>query len=132
MVFTKDLNLNKFNIFWDKISHEFTDNNHMFLLFKIKYKDIEFTTIGNLQRLNQEDKDWYFNWIINNMIYKLEYYNEIPITDFVFSYGFKEGIAPIKENFKTDFNFQDYKKRWLQIYIAAFARIHQTQYLKKI
>ena len=115
MVFTKDLILNKFNIFWDNIYHEFTDNNHMFILFKIKYKDIEFTTIGNLQRVNKEDKDWYINWIINNMIYKSDYYNEIPITDFVFSYGFKEGIAPNKENFKTDLNFQNYKNNNLVI-----------------
>ena len=114
-VFTKDLFNSKFNIFWDNISHQFIDNNHMFILFKIKYKDSDYTTIGNLQRLNKEDKNWYLNWIINNMEFKSEYYNEIPITDFVFSYGFKEGIAPNKENFKTDLNFQNYKNNNLVI-----------------
>src|ERR1700722_672957 len=49
------------------------------------------------------------------MIYKSEYYNEIPITDFIFSYGFKEGEVPIKENFKTDLNFQNYKNNKLVI-----------------
>ena len=114
-VFTKDLFNSKFNIFWDNISHQFIDNNHMFILFKIKYKDSDYTTIGSLQRLNKGDKNWYLNWILNNMEFKSEYYNEIPITDFVFSYGFKDGIAPIKEKFKTDLNFQNYKNNKLVI-----------------
>jgi len=114
-LFTGDIFKSKFNIFWDNISNQFIDNNHMFILFKIKYKDSDYTTIGNLQRLNKGDKNWYLNWILNNMEFKSEYYNEIPITDFVFSYGFKEGIAPIKEKFKTDLNFQNYNNNNLVI-----------------
>jgi hypothetical protein len=49
------------------------------------------------------------------MEFKSEYYNETQITDFVFSYGFKEGIAPIKEKFKTDVNLQNYKNNNLVI-----------------
>jgi len=60
LIFTKDLFLNKFNQFWDKVSEDFTSNNHMFVLFKIKYTNTEFVTIGKLQRINIEDKDWYF------------------------------------------------------------------------
>ena len=36
LVFTNKLFKNKFNIFWDKISDNFTDSNHMFILLKIK------------------------------------------------------------------------------------------------
>lgn len=61
----------------------------MFILFKIKYEGTNYTIIGNLQRINKYDKSWYFSWIINNMIYKSEYYNETPVKSFIFSYGFK-------------------------------------------
>jgi len=44
------------NRFWSKIENQFTDNNHMFILFKIKYITGETLSIGNLQRLNKEDK----------------------------------------------------------------------------
>jgi len=78
LLFTTDLFKSKFNIFWDKIENKFTEDNHMFILFKIKYNGSDYTTIGNLQRINSTDKIWYLNWIINNMIYNSEYYNEIP------------------------------------------------------
>jgi hypothetical protein len=91
LLFTKEIFNTKFNIFWNKIIQEFNGNNHMYILFKIKYTGSIYTTIGNLQKINQEDKDWYLNWIINNMIHKAEYYNEATIESFIFSYGFKEG-----------------------------------------
>ena len=115
LLFTKDLFKSKFNLFWNKVSNEFTNNNHMFILFKIKYKDSDYTTIGNLQRLNQNDQNWYLNWIINNMIYKSEYYNETPIVSFIFSYGFKEGKIVEKETINSTINFQHYKNNHLVI-----------------
>lgn len=87
----------------------------MFILFKIKYQGSDYTTIGKLQRLNLSDKDWYINWIINNMIYKSEYYNETPVESIIFSYGFKDGLAPVRESFKTKLNFQNYKDNKLVI-----------------
>jgi len=113
LLFTTDLFKSKFNIFWNKIENNFTEDNHMFILFKIKYKGSDYTTIGNLQRINSSDKIWYLNWIINNMIYKSEYYNEIPIVSFIFSYGFKDGIALEKEVITS--NFQHYKNNKLVI-----------------
>lgn len=56
LLFTTDLFKSKFNLFWDKVYPGFTNNNHMFILFKIKYKGSDYTTIGNLQRLNKSIK----------------------------------------------------------------------------
>lgn len=114
-IFTRDLFEKQFNKFWNTIENEFTNNNHMFVLFKIKYKGTDYVTIGALQRLNLNDKDWYFNWIINNMEFKSEYYNETQIESFIFSYGFKEGLAPIKESFKENLSIQNYKNNKLPI-----------------
>ena len=115
LVFTNDLFSSKFNKFWSIIKNNFLDDNHMFVLFKIKYKGTDYATIGKLQRLNVNDKDWYFNWIINNMEFKSEYYKESQIESFIFSYGFKEASAPIKESFKENLSLQNYKNNKLPI-----------------
>lgn len=101
----------RFNSFWEKVSNELNDGNHMYIIFKIKYIGSDYTTIGNLQRLNLGDKNWYIDWIINNMIYKSDYYNETPIESFIFSYGFKSGLAEMKQ--KNNSNFQTYKNNKL-------------------
>jgi hypothetical protein len=49
------------------------------------------------------------------MIYKAEYYNETPIMSFIFSYGFKDGTAPLKEVTNLNVNFQSYKANKLVI-----------------
>lgn len=95
-IFTKELFEKFFNRFWNNIYEKLNESNHMFILFKVKYQGSEYTTIGNLQRLNLSDKDWYINWIINNMIYKSEYYNETPIESIIFSYGFKDEIVQVR------------------------------------
>jgi DNA polymerase type B, organellar and viral len=115
LLFTKDLFQSKLDLFWAKTYQEFTDNNHMFILFKVKYNGSDYTTIGNLQRLNVEDKDWYLNWIINNMIMKSEYYNETSIESFIFSYGFKNDKISRREKFNSNVNFQHYKNNKLVI-----------------
>jgi DNA polymerase type B, organellar and viral len=115
LVFTKDLFLNKFNLFWNTVNNQFSEDNHIFVLFKIKYTNMDYVTIGNLQRLNKNDKIWYFNWIIDMMKFKSEYYNETSIDSFIFSYGFKKGSAPNKENFKENVYLQNYKNNKLVI-----------------
>jgi len=113
-IFTKTLFENMFSKFWKGIENKFTDHNHMFILFKIKYVNGEFATIGSLQRLSQNDKDWYINWIINNMEFKSEYYNETGVEQFIISYGFKQGRVENKKNI-SNLNFQNYKNNKLVI-----------------
>ena len=101
-IFTGSLFKSKFNKVWKNIQSGFNKNNHLFILFKIKYNNGEFVTIGNLQRLNLIDKDWYINWIIDNMELKSEYYNETQIESLIFSYGFKSGVIPNKMNLNIE------------------------------
>ena len=114
-IFTKNLFENIFSKFWKGIENKFTDHNHMFILFKIKYVNGEFATIGSLQRINNSDKDWYINWIINNMEFKSEYYNETQIEQFIISYGFKDGKIGNKNISVSNLSFQNYKNNKLLI-----------------
>ena len=114
-IFTKSLFENIFNKFWKAIEFEFTENNHMFILFKIKYINNEFSTIGKIQRINKNNKEWYINWIINNMEFKSEYYNETQIESFIISYGFKEGKVSDKNIINPNLIFQNYNNNKLVI-----------------
>jgi len=114
-IFTKALFEGIFNKFWKSIENNFTNSNHMFILFKIKYVNGEFASIGKLQRLNIKDKDWYINWIINNMEFKSEYYNETQIESFMVSYGFKQGKIENKNIDVANLSFQNYNNNNLVI-----------------
>jgi len=114
-IFSRTLFERIFNKFWKTIENNFSSNNHMFILFKVKYVNNEISTIGKIQRLNKADKDWYINWIINNLEFKSEYYNETQIDSFIISYGFKDGKISDKNIIKTDLNYQNYKNNKLVI-----------------
>ena len=96
-VFTTSLFKSKFNKLWTNIQSEFNNNNHLFILLKIKYVNSEFVSIGKVQRLNLGDKNWYLDFILENMKFKSEYYNETQIESLIFSYGFKKGSIPNKD-----------------------------------
>jgi hypothetical protein len=49
------------------------------------------------------------------MKFKSEYYNETQIDSFIFSYGFKKGKIPNKDNIIINVNFQNYKNNNLPI-----------------
>ena len=82
--------------FWSKVENNFTESNHMFILFKIKYVTGETLSIGKLQRLNINDKDWYVQYILDYINLKSEYYNNNKIENLIFSFGFKDGKAENK------------------------------------
>jgi hypothetical protein len=108
-VFSESLLEDILDKFWNKIEIEFTENNHMFILFKIKYLNSEFSSIGTVQRLNLVDKNWYRDFILETMKFKSEYYNETQIDSIIMSFGFKQGKVANKENFVLNVTFQNYK-----------------------
>lgn len=114
-IFTKILFENIFNKFWKEIEEKFTENNHMFILFKVKYSNKEFSFIGKIQRINKNEAIWYIKHVLENMKFKSEYYNETPIESFVFSYGFKDGLTPSKEIVNTELKLQNFKNTNLPI-----------------
>nr|YP_009487185.1 hypothetical protein [Russula compacta]AWB36087.1 hypothetical protein [Russula compacta] len=119
-VFSNNLFEKFLDQFWNKIESNFTDNNHLFILLKIKYVNNDYATIGNLQRLNLGDKIWYLNVILELMEFKSDYYKETQIESLIFSYGFKSGEAPIKSNENNNLNFQIYKDNRLPITTNIF------------
>ena len=96
------------NRFWTKIENQFNEDNHMFILFKIKYITGETLSIGNLQRLNKDDKMWYIQFMLDFISLKSEYYNENKIDAFIFSYGFKNGKAENKYAIPFSGSYQTY------------------------
>lgn len=114
-VLSKNLLLKFLDQFWSQIESNFSYNNHLFILLKIKYINNEFATIGNLQRLNFGNKVWYLNVILELMEFKSDYYKETQIESLIFSYGFKDGIVQNKDIFKNNFDSQNYKNKNLPI-----------------
>ena len=104
-VFSKKLIEKLFKQFWNKIKDQFTESNHIFILLKIKYVNKQILTIGKVQRLNKTDLNWYINFILENIEFKSEYYNETLIESIIISYGFKEGNIENKSNINPDLNF---------------------------
>ena len=81
----------------------------MFILFKIKYLDGNIVTIGNIQRLNKSDQNWYIDFIMNSLGLKDTFYNETQIDSFLFSVGFKKGIIPNKTAQEYTGTYQTYE-----------------------
>jgi hypothetical protein len=71
--------------------------------------------LEKFKELSLDDKDWYINWIINNMEFKSEYYNETQIDSFIISYGFKQGYIENKNITESNLTFQNYKNNNLVI-----------------
>nr|YP_009487206.1 hypothetical protein [Russula abietina]AWB36108.1 hypothetical protein [Russula abietina] len=110
-IFEKTLFNNKFDEFWSEIENNFTEKNHIYIIFKINYQGAGYSSIGQLQRLTKHDKNWYLNWILNNLVIKAEYYNESPIESFIFSYGFLNKPIKKKIDFVENLYFQDYSNK---------------------
>ena len=109
-VFTKSLFEKYFNKFWSSIEDQFTDTNHMFILLIIKYNNNDFSSIGKVQRINKSDLNWYIDFILENIKFKSEYYNETPIESLIFSYGFKNQKIQNKDNINIkNIQIQNYK-----------------------
>ena len=92
-VFTKYLLETIMTQFWDNVAHRFTNKNHMFILFKIKYENIGYLTIGKLQRISIDELNWYIQWILDNLDLKNESYKQNLIEEISINYGFKNGIV---------------------------------------
>jgi len=119
-VFTKELLNNNLNKFWNEIvENKLSDNQHIWFLFRLKWADGTYVTVGKLQRLNKEDRDFILEFIINEIEDKSEYYKTTNIISMVFSYNIKNGRA--KENLILEniinIPYQDYQHHKLPITI---------------
>jgi DNA polymerase type B, organellar and viral len=90
--FSKELLESKLDIFWKEvIETKLSENQHIWLLFKLQWSKTQFVTIGKLIKLNKEDKDYLLEYILTNMEQKEEYYKEQSIQNMIFYFTIKKG-----------------------------------------
>ena len=113
--FTKDLLESNLNKFWnDIVSPNVSEDQHIIFLFRIQWDDNQFATIGNLQKLNNDDKDYIFNYILDEIKDKSEYYLEQSIISIVFTYAIREGRT-LEKILSKDTQFHHYQHHKLPI-----------------
>lgn len=108
LLFTKALLNDYIKRFWIDTFKNLDDNLHILLLVRIRRENGEFATIGHLQRLNKNDNEYLLEYLLNIIELKTGGYIDMPITALVFSYGIREGLAPIKSTFNSDIKYLTY------------------------
>lgn len=97
--------------FWDNNVTNLNDDKHIIALFRIGYTNGIYNTLGQLKKLNKEDKNYYINYIIDILSIKSNEYKEQEINKIIVSYGVRNGKAAIKKNvknFNTKIVYQKY------------------------
>jgi hypothetical protein len=106
-IFTREL-LKKFiNKFWKENILQLDKFSHILLLTRIRRDNGQMATIGTLQKLNVDDKDYLYQHLLAIIELKTGGYVDVPITGLVFSFGIRSGLAPIK-TIETDVKYQHY------------------------
>jgi len=114
-IFTKELIKINLNKFWTNVVEtELKDDQHIIFLFRIQWSDNQFVSIGNLQKLNIEDKDYILNKIVEEMIDKGGYYLEQSIISLTFTYAIRKGKA-IEKVINTNIQCHNYQHHKLPI-----------------
>ena len=93
------------------------EDKHIIVLFRIQTIDNQYKTIGTLQILNtdQKSKNYYIEYINNQIDFVLSGYSDFTIKAIFFSYGFRSGLAENSILQSKDFeptvmqNFNHYK-----------------------
>ena len=94
---TKPLLMSEINKFWDSVVNKIESNNHILLLFKIKFNSGQIRTLGKMQQLNPNDKNYLVDFL-GDVLQRLEdSYSTTPIIQIIFYYGIREGEAKSKE-----------------------------------
>lgn len=107
-VFSTDLLKSSINKFWKEIVEtKLNENQHILFLFRLQWSNNQFATIGNLQKLNLEDKDYLLDLLVEEMRDKSEYYQEQSIVSVSFSYGIRDGKA-MKKVISTGVSYQNF------------------------
>lgn len=100
------------------MENKLSENQHIWLLFRLQWTNNQFVTIGKLVKLNKEDKNYLFDFILKYMEDKSEYYREETLKSMIFTYTIKKGKAKAKVTFDNpNLNFQYYYKYKLPITI---------------
>lgn len=90
-IITKDLVKESVNSFWKEITKIVECDQHIISLFRIKTEDNVVLTLGQLKKLNIEDKEYYNKYILDVISLKSEDYSFYCINEIIFSYGTTRG-----------------------------------------
>lgn len=116
LMFNKDVLKKYINKFWKENidSLDKDKDSHILLLTRIRRDNGQVATIGNLQRLNLDEKDYLLDHLLYIIDLKTGGYNEVPINALIFSFGIRSGLAPLK-GIQTDVKYQYYHQYKLPI-----------------
>jgi len=81
------------NDFWNNIVKNLSDEKHFIVLFRIVYSNNIYNTLGFLQKLNKNDKNYYISYIMDILSLKSNDYKALPIIKIIINYGVREGLA---------------------------------------
>jgi hypothetical protein len=114
-IFTREIIRINLNKFWSNVvEKQLQDDQHIIFLFRIQWSDNQFVTIGNLQKLNIDYKDYILNKIVDDMIDKGGYYLEQSIASLIFTYAIRKGKA-IQKVINTNIQYHNYQHHNLPI-----------------
>jgi hypothetical protein len=113
--FTRTFFSTNLDIFWTNIVEKHvSENQHIFFLFKLKWSSGESDSLGRLQKLNKEDKDYILEKIIYGMVNRGDYYEPEVIISLEFQSSIREGRA-LKEQTNINTSYPQYPRHKLPI-----------------
>lgn len=89
--------------FWNDIFENIKDS-HLLIMCKINFsqEEMSYRTLGNLRKVNYEDKDLFIEYLSSRLSYFNDSYVTHPISEFIFSYIIKEGKCVDNKKYFTD------------------------------
>ena len=103
------------DLFWTNIVEKYVNENQdIWLLFKLQWSSGQSDSLGRIQRLNKEDKDYILNKIVTEMVDRGDYYEPETILSLVFQYSIRKGRALGTET-KFNLSYPQYPKHKLPI-----------------
>lgn len=81
--------------FWKVEMSKVPTDYHILIMLRVVTTDNLYKTLGTLRVLNKDDLDYYITYINAILSLKLNDYEDLKISKIVFSYGIREGLAPI-------------------------------------
>lgn len=79
------------NAFWKEISKKLVNDQHLIALFRIQTEENIVLTLGQLQKLSIEDKEYYIDYVSDILSFKTDEYNNKIVNQIIFSYGIRTG-----------------------------------------
>jgi hypothetical protein len=122
---TKELLIKYINIFWLENQKEL-DNKHLLLILRLKFDNGQIVSLGQMKRLNKEDMQFYIDYLLDIIETKTDPYFTTPISQIIFSFGYRDGRTIVKFNKIKHINVQKYYNNKLPI---AFNPIDYGQVL---